>query len=181
MEKKTSVDSNNNLSYLNETYNHKLNSNKNNALVHKNSIKPNSKARFSQAKYPSLANQSNFENKKRAHKFSRTSRYLVYFLFSLINIIVNMDSGNIPPAADLISKDFDVNDAQLGLFASFVSTGTFVGGIISLSIINIFSRKITLIICNLIIAILLYIFPVFSNIVVLYLNRVLVGIVMVCF
>lgn len=175
---KKSIDScNNDLSYSNKKY--KLNKNSFIEEDLKNIKTSLNSKNYCNSKHSNLLNVSNFENRKRTHKFSRRSRYCVYILLSIINIIVNMDSGNILPATELIIRDFNVNNTQLGSFASFVSLGTFVGGIISLSIINIFSRKATLIICNIMIAVLLYTFSVFSNIAILYFNRILVGIFMV--
>lgn len=111
--------------------------------------------------------------------YSKLSRYLVYALFATINIMVNMDSGNIPPATLEISQDLNITDRELGGFASFVSFGTFIGGIISLSIINLFSRKLLLLLANALIAVALFTFPIFFELYILYFNRVIVGIFMV--
>jgi predicted MFS family arabinose efflux permease len=128
--------------------------------------------------YDELDNTKIKAEKKK--KFSKASRYLIYILFTLINIIVNMDSGNIPPATTEITKDLNITDRELGGFASFVSTGTFLGGIVSLTIINSFSRKLILILANLLIVGCLFTFPIFFKLYILYINRVFVGVFMVC-
>lgn len=131
----------------------------------------------------SFKDNYNLDNKKQRENnkvtFSKMSIYLVYTLFAVLNILVNMDSGNIPPATVEISKDLDITDRELGGFASFVSFGTFIGGIISLSLINLFSRKLILIIANGLMAITLFTFPIFYQLYILYFNRIISGIFMV--
>lgn len=113
-------------------------------------------------------------------KISRSARISIYILFTFINIIVNMDSGNIPPAIAQVKQDYNVSDTQIGAFPSLVSTGTFIGGMISLSIIDKVSMKWLLIFANLGIAICLFAFSIdfLSHISVLFINRILVGVCM---
>lgn len=108
-------------------------------------------------------------------------RYIIYFLFSALNLVVNMDSGNIPAAPETIILDLDIDKTQLGAFGSLVSTGTFIGGIISFTIINVVSRKWTLLFCLFGIVACLFTFPISSNIALLYTNRVVAGVFMVRF
>lgn len=112
-------------------------------------------------------------------KISKCVRFSVYIMFTLINIIVNMDSGNIPPVIKDVALDFDISEATVGAFASLVSFGTFLGGMISFSVIDLFPRKLILIFANLGIAICLFTFPISKNIVLLFFNRILVGTFMV--
>jgi hypothetical protein len=108
--------------------------------------------------------------------FNSGSRISIYVLFLIINIVINMDSGNIPAATKEISADLDINDKSLGAFASLVSLGTFFGGIISFSIINSISRKWTVIVANIGACAMLFTFPISNNIFLLYGNRIVMGI-----
>lgn len=112
-------------------------------------------------------------------KISKFVRYSVYIMFTIINIIVNMDSGNIPPVIKDVAHDFDISEATVGAFASLVSFGTFLGGMISFSVIDLFPRKLILIIANLGISLCLFTFPISKNIALLFINRIFVGIFMV--
>ena len=114
-------------------------------------------------------------------ELSKAMRYSIYILFSFINIVVNMDSGNIPAATDKIREDLKINNKEIGLFSSLISSGTFIGGIISFSIINVLSRKWTLIISNIGIVACLFTFPMTNNVGLLFTNRVVCGIFMVVF
>lgn len=117
------------------------------------------------------------EKEKLKHiELSKKWRYLIYSLLCFINIVVNMDSGNIPAATTSIADDLNISKQQVGAFGSLVSVGTFVGGIISFSIINLVSRKWTLIICLAGVVACLFTFPLSKNIALLYGNRILVGI-----
>ena len=118
---------------------------------------------------------------KKSNKISKGTRITIYILFSIINIIVNMDSGNIPPAIDQVKKDLKTFDPQIGAFPSLVSTGTFIGGMISFSIIDRVSKKWMLIIANSGIVACLFTFPIelLSHISILFINRILVGMFMV--
>lgn len=111
--------------------------------------------------------------------FSAKSLYFVYIFFTIMNVTVNMDSGNIPPVTNDISKEFGISSKQVGGLASFVSIGTLFGGIISLSIIDRFPRKVIMITANLSVAVCLFIFPLFESPIILYINRVVVGVFMV--
>jgi hypothetical protein len=108
--------------------------------------------------------------------FNSRSRISIYVLFLLINIVINMDSGNIPAATNQISADLKIDDKSLGAFASLVSLGTFFGGIISFTIINSIPRKWTVIVANIGVCVCLFTFPISNNIVLLYVNRIVVGI-----
>lgn len=113
------------------------------------------------------------------NKVSKLVRYSVYIMFAFINIVVNMDSGNIPPVIKDVAKTFNIEEATVGAFASLVSFGTFLGGMISFSIIDMFSRKLILFVANLGVAVCLFTFPTFNNIGILFTNRILVGLFMV--
>lgn len=165
--KKASFNSNNRLSYLEKyddlaLYNQQLNFDEN-------------------AKKANCLNVINKDKEKDStHTHLPTkARYFIYLFFSFVNIVVNMDSGNIPSAINQISNDLNIKKVQVGAFGSLVSSGTFVGGIISFTVINKLSRKWTLLFCNIGIFACLFTFPISENIYLLYINRVVVGIFMV--
>lgn len=120
--------------------------------------------------------QSEEKNGSKNIELSKKWRYSIYSLLCFINIVVNMDSGNIPAATTTIADDLNISKQQVGAFGSLVSVGTFVGGIISFSIINLISRKWTLIISLLGVVVCLFTFPLSKNIALLFGNRILVGI-----
>ena len=126
-----------------------------------------------------LDNQIN--NSEEGFILSNSLRYSIYILFSFVNIVVNMDSGNIPAATIQIRNDLKINDKMLGLFSSLISFGTLIGGIISFSIINIVSRKWTLIVTCIGIVACLFTFPMTDNLGLLFTNRIICGIFMVNF
>jgi len=171
--KKTSSSSNNRLSYL-ETYD--------DINIHNNNITNINKKKTSILSAKSKQALEDYDEEEIDNiKLSKASRYFIYILFSFINIVINMDSGNIPAATNKISDDLKIDDKSLGAFGSLVSVGTFLGGIISFSIINTISRKYTLIVANIGIIACLFTFPISSNLILLYGNRIIVGIFQVSF
>lgn len=115
---------------------------------------------------------------------SGISKFLLYFTYSFftaINLLVNMDSGNIPPVTGQISDEFDIQSKEVGGLSSFVSIGTLIGGVISFSIIDIFPRKLVLFTFNCLIGLCLFLFPMFKSSIILYINRIAVGVFMVIY
>ncbi len=140
----------------------------------------NNQIENNQIEKTSLPKKDDQEKEAKPNKLPRKIRILIFSFFTLINIIVNMDSGNIPPAIKNVKSDFKINDSEVGTFPSLVSTGTFIGGLISLSIIDRFPKKLMLIVLNLGIAVCLYCFQMdfLAYIPVLFINRILVGMFM---
>jgi predicted MFS family arabinose efflux permease len=137
---------------------------------------------YENEKYNSLPiNNKTIENQSKLIKdekqISNIPIYLIYTLITLINLIVNMDSGNVLPVINEVKYDLGINSTQVGAFSSLVSLGTFIGGLVSFTIIDKFSRKLILFFANLGIVICLFTFPmnIFNNIWILFLNRILVG------
>ena len=58
---------------------------------------------------------------------SRKSRWVLFTLFFVIQIIMNMDHGTIPAATEEIRKDLDIDDDILGIFGSLVFFGNLIG------------------------------------------------------
>jgi hypothetical protein len=164
---KASFNSHNRISYLEKYDDLALYYNQSNRETIENSNKNN------------LAKNCNEDKVKGSTYLSTKARYIIYLFFSFVNIVVNMDSGNIPSAINQISNDLEIKKVQVGAFGSLVSFGTFVGGIISFTVINKVSRKWILLLCNLGIFSCLFTFPISNNIYLLYINRVIVGVFMV--
>lgn len=61
----------------------------------------------------------------------RRTRWFVFIIFVILNIVINFDHGTIPEATADIKKDLRVDDNTLGLFGSLVFLGNLIG-IISL-------------------------------------------------
>ena len=98
--------------------------------------------------------------KQRIFTLKRSSRWIIFLVFFLFNIIMNVDNGTINCASEEIEKFFFHSDTpstdtnhnkEMGLFKCIVFLGTTFGSIISAVIINKISRKYFLIIsafCN---------------------------------
>lgn len=105
----------------------------------------------------------------------RPIRWLIFIIFILTNILVNLDHGIIPSATGALKRDLKLNDSELGLFGSLVFVGNIIGSMISVSLINNFNRKHLIIICLILCGICLYGFTLLKNTMLLYFNRILVG------
>jgi hypothetical protein len=165
---KASFNSNNRLSYL-EKYD--------DIVLYKQLSNENNEKKDTDVHLNVGVKEKEEENKQT--NLSTKARYFIYLFFSFVNIVVNMDSGNIPSAINQISTDLNIKKVQVGAFGSLVSFGPFVGGIISFTVINKLSRKWILLLCNLGIFACLFTFPISNNIYLLYVNRVIVGVFMV--
>ena len=137
---------------------------------------------YENEKYNSLpisSNSNEQENKSYNdnQQKSNLTINLIYSLITIINLIVNMDSGNVLPVINEVKYDLGINSTQVGAFSSLVSLGTFIGGLVSFTIIDKYSRKLILFFANLGIVVCLFTFPmnIFNNIWILFLNRILVG------
>lgn len=126
-------------------------------------------------------NSNSRSKKDPSSTISNFTLYFTYSFFTILNLLVNMDSGNIPPVTAKISQEFSISKKEVGGLSSFVSIGTLIGGIISFSIIDILPRKFILLVFNCFIALCLFLFPLFENSFILYANRIVVGVFMVNF
>lgn len=110
-----------------------------------------------------------------AKALSRKTRWMIFTIFILLNIIINIDHGTVPAATEEIEKALKINDEQLGFFGSLVFLGTIIGSLISLSLINKFNRKYLLILSLILCGVCLISFTFEIHVYVLYANRVVVG------
>ena len=102
-------------------------------------------------------------------------RWFLFFLFVIINLLMNFDHGTIPAATEQIRNFIDLTNSELGLFGSFVFIGVIIGSLISMTIINTFNRKYILMICLILCGISLFIFTITKNYTLLCIDRVVIG------
>ncbi len=58
---------------------------------------------------------------------SRNSRWALFSLFFIVQILMNMDHGTVPAATEDIRKDLNIDDDILGIFGSLVFFGNLIG------------------------------------------------------
>ena len=54
--------------------------------------------------------------KSNTYIISRKIRWLIFFLFTIINLLMNFDHGTIPAATEQLRNHLNLNDSELGLF-----------------------------------------------------------------
>jgi len=69
------------------------------------------------------------ENYHKEVILSRKYRWVLFTLFFLVQILMNMDHGTIPAATEEIRKDLKIDDDVLGVFGSLVFLGNLIGTI----------------------------------------------------
>lgn len=106
----------------------------------------------------------------------RKTRFLLFFLLTGTNILINMDHGTIPAASNEIKSDLNITDTTLGTFGSLVYLGSFVGALVLMKLIDIINRKILVVASVIINAALIFSFTQVKFIIFLFANRILVGI-----
>lgn len=70
--------------------------------------------------------KSNFDDSKDVI-LSRGIRWFLFFLFIILQILMNVDHGTFPAATEEIRKDLDIDDNILGIFGSLVFLGNLIG------------------------------------------------------
>ena len=114
--------------------------------------------------------------KSNTYIISRKIRWLIFFLFTIINLLMNFDHGTIPAATEQLRNYLNLNDSELGLFGSLVFVGVIIGSLISLTIINTFNRKYILMFCLILCGLSLFIFTKTTQYVLLCVDRVIIGV-----
>ena len=107
---------------------------------------------------------------------NRKIRWIIFFIFMLINLLMNFDHGIVPAATEQLRNYLDLTDSELGLFGSFVFIGVIIGSLISLTIINTFNRKYILMVCLVLCGFSLFLFTVTKQYALLCIDRVIVGV-----
>jgi hypothetical protein len=75
---------------------------------------------------------------------SKTSRWVLFFLLFLVQILMNMDHGTVPAATEDIRRDLNIDDDILGIFGSLVFLGNIIGTIFFIYKVQLFlSRLLT--------------------------------------
>lgn len=107
---------------------------------------------------------------------NRKVRWSIFFLFIILNLLMNFDHGTIPAATEQLRNYLNLNDSELGLFGSLVFLGVIIGSLITLSIINTFNRKYILMIFLILCGFSLFLFTKTKEYVLLCIDRVIIGI-----
>ena len=105
----------------------------------------------------------------------QSTRWFLYILFVLSNILISFDHGSIPASTKPL-HNLVKSDQAIGLFGSLVFIGNIIGAIISFYLINKISRKLLILLSLLFFGICLFTFTIFQNIIFLFINRILCGI-----
>ena len=113
-------------------------------------------------------------NSQNQISLSPKGRDIVFYLFLVSNILISMDHGSIPASVNEL-RLLTTYDQSIGLFGSLVYFGNIIGSMVFFSIMDKYSRKTLLIISLLGNSICLFTFVIFSNMIFLFSNRVLVG------
>lgn len=113
--------------------------------------------------------------KKRAVPLPRGKRWIIFSIFVILNIMINVDNGTIPASTEEIKSSLNINDEQLGLFGSLVYLGNIFGSLVSLTLINKLNRKYLLIASLALSGGFLFTFTIWSSLYFLFSNRVVVG------
>ena len=108
-------------------------------------------------------------------ELSMKTRMIVYALFLISNILNSMDHGSIP-ASTLQLRQLTSHDQSIGLFGSLVYVGNIIGSLFLFAYINNYNRKHLLLISLLLNSVCLYLFVLTTNLPLLFLNRIVVGI-----
>lgn len=109
-------------------------------------------------------------------KLNKTTRIYIFVLLALTSISLNMDHGTIPAASNEIMKELKIEEATLGTFGSLVYMGNLIGALFLIKVIDITNRKKLSFFSTLFNAILIYSFTQITNVYMLFVNRILVGI-----
>lgn len=102
-------------------------------------------------------------------------RWIIFFLFTNLNLLMNFDHGTIPAATEQLRDYLDLSDSKLGLFGSLVFLGTIIGSLISLTIINKFNRKFILMVFLILCGLSLFLFTKTTNYIFLCIDRIIIG------
>lgn len=107
-------------------------------------------------------------------ELSPRGRNIVFVLYLISNILISMDHGSIPASINEL-RQLTTYDQSIGLFGSLVYLGNIIGSMIFFQLINIYNRKLLLLIALLGNTICLFTFVLIENIPFLFINRILVG------
>ena len=94
-------------------------------------------------------NSDNISNKEEFQEtenviLSRKVRILIFFLFLVLSIVVDLDNGIFPSSVDVLEKDLGMNNTEYGTFVSVSFIGRIIGLVFFMVVINFKHRKFTL-------------------------------------
>ena len=124
----------------------------------------------------SLTNKKIEMFKKKSFIMNRKERWILFVIFTLVNLLNNFDHGTIPASTNELRNYLGLSDSQLGIFGSLVFLGVMIGSLFSLTIINIFNRKYILLFFLILQSIFLFIFTTTKSHTLLFIDRVIIGI-----
>jgi MFS family permease len=107
---------------------------------------------------------------------NRKIRWFLFFLFAMLNLLMNFDHGTVPAATEQLKNYLNLSDSELGLFGSLVFIGVIIGSLISLSIINTFNRKYILLLFLMLCGLFLILFTKTKHYILLCIDRIIIGI-----
>ena len=116
------------------------------------------------------------KSQSKVFELNRKIRWFLFFLFAMLNLLMNFDHGTVPAATEQLKNYLNLSDSQLGLFGSLVFIGVIIGSLISLSIINTFNRKYILLIFLMLCGLFLILFTKTKNYILLCIDRIIIGI-----
>lgn len=145
-------------------------------LIEKNENKDENKNISEENKEFYLTNKTLASIKSISYVMNRKIRWILFFIFVIINLLMNFDHGTIPAATEQIRNHLFLSDSELGIFGSLVFIGVIIGSLISMTIINLFNRKYILMICLILCGLSLFIFTRTKSYILLCIDRVVIGI-----
>ena len=94
-------------------------------------------------------NSDNISNKEEFQEtenviLSRKVRILIFFLFLVLSIVVDLDNGIFSSSVDVLEKDLGMNNTEYGTFVSVSFIGRIIGLVFFMVVINFKHRKFTL-------------------------------------
>lgn len=108
--------------------------------------------------------------------FTKKQRMLVFLVLAVMNVLLNMDHGTLPAASNEIKESLEISDSKFGAFGSLVYLGNLIGAFFITKLIDLFERRYFCIVTAIINSGLLYVFAFSKDLSLLYVVRVLIGI-----
>ena len=121
--------------------------------------------------------ETKIENSSNLVRLESNDRLLIFYLLSILNVLINMDQGTLPAASNEIKSHLDVDNTTLGSFGSLVYIGNLIGSLFLIKLINVINRKYIVILSAVLNALCLLTFIEVHYLYILYINRVLTGLV----
>lgn len=124
-----------------------------------------------------ISHQENIlNNEKKILVLNKRQRFILFIVLFISNVIINIDHGAIPAAIEEIKQTFNSNDTEIGAIGALVYIGVAVGALFLtyyMTKINIRILLISSLVAN---SILIFLFPIFNNLIALSFNRLLTGV-----